>query len=294
MDRLQRRTPRFEYRTIRGLRHRLTWWGEPSPSPIVLLHGFLDTSETWQFVVDALPDDWSFVAPDWRGFGDTEWAPGGYWFPDYFADLEVLLDTLTPDARARVVGHSMGGNVASIYAGIRPQRLAWFANLEGVGLRRTVPTEALGLYAEWLDELKSPPAQRVYESYAQLATVLRSRNPRLTQARAEFVARAWSRETADGRIELRADPAHRMRNPVLYRREEAEAIWGKIDIPVLLLLGELSNLKAHLGADGAADDFGSKFRDVRLQTLPGVGHMMHHEDPQAVADQLVRFLREVE
>ncbi len=47
------------------------------------------------------------VAPDWRGFGDSEWVPGGYWFPDYFADLDGLLDALAPQSRARVIGHSM-------------------------------------------------------------------------------------------------------------------------------------------------------------------------------------------
>src|SRR5882724_9017285 len=107
------RVARHEYLEVRGLKHHLTWWGEPTGSPVVLLHGFLDCGATWQFLVDCLPEDWSCVAPDWRGFGGTEWAPGGYWFPDYLADLEVLLETLAPRGRARVIGHSMGANITA-------------------------------------------------------------------------------------------------------------------------------------------------------------------------------------
>ncbi|MGH8210885.1 MAG: alpha/beta fold hydrolase, partial [Steroidobacteraceae bacterium] len=134
---------------IRGLRHRLTWWGERTNTPVVLLHGFLDCGATWQFLVDRLPPSWTLVAPDWRGFGDSEWAPGGYWFPDYFPDLDVLLDTLVPQSRARVIGHSMGANVAKMYGGIRPQRLQWLVNLEGLGLARTRAEEAPKRYAAY-------------------------------------------------------------------------------------------------------------------------------------------------
>src|SRR5690606_8764498 len=108
--------------------------------PVVLLHGYMDAGATWQFLVDHLPESWSCVAPDWRGFGGTEWAAGGYWFPDYFADLDALLDVLVPGGRACVIGHSMGANVAMMYAGIRPQRLAWLANLEGFGLPPLSPS----------------------------------------------------------------------------------------------------------------------------------------------------------
>ncbi len=149
------RVPWQEDVQVRGVRHRLTWWGERTSDPIVLLHGYLDCGATWQFLVDRLPASWTLVAPDWRGFGDSEWVSAGYWFPDYFADLDALLDMLTPQSRARVIGHSMGANVAKMYGGIRPQRLQWLANLEGLGLARTRPEEAPKRYAHWLDEVKT-------------------------------------------------------------------------------------------------------------------------------------------
>ena len=88
--------PMTGYAPVNGLKMYYEIHG--SGEPVVLLHGFQDCGDTWQFLVDSLPGTWSLVAPDWRGFGGSEWAPGGYWFPDYLADLETLLDQLVPDA----------------------------------------------------------------------------------------------------------------------------------------------------------------------------------------------------
>ena len=284
------RTPRHEQLSLRGLKHRLTWWGPPSDQPIVMLHGFQDCGDTWQFLVDCLPETWTLVAPDWRGFGGTEWAPGGYWFPDYLADLEALLDQLAPNAPARVISHSMGANVATLYSGIRPQRMKWLVNLEGIGLRRTSSNDAPDRYARWLDEIKEPLIEGRYASARVLADVLMKRNPRLTADRAEFVARAWTRED-EGGVRLAFDPRHRFVNPVLYRREEAEACWARVRTPMLLMAGVSSGHQDRRLADFSEEYVRRVFRDVTIVTLPGLGHMMHHEDPQAVAAPIVEFAK---
>ena len=139
------REPRHETLRVRGLDMHLTRWGpEPSGSvpPVFLLHGWLDCGETFQFMVDALRRDWPLVALDWRGFGRSEWPQQGYWFPDYLGDLDAVLDQLSPAAPARLVGHSMGGNIACSYAGVRPERVRCVVNLEGFGLARTSPAQA--------------------------------------------------------------------------------------------------------------------------------------------------------
>lgn len=282
------RVPRHEQLSIRGLKHRLTWWGPLSAAPIVMLHGFQDCGDTWQFLVDCLPETWSLVAPDWRGFGGSEWAPGGYWFPDYLADLEALLDQLVPNVPVRVISHSMGANIATLYCGIRPERLKWLVNLEGIGLARKAPDEAPGRYARWLDEIREPLVEGRYSSVQQLADALRRRNPRLTAARAEFVARAWTRQD-DAGVRLAFDPRHRIVNPVLYRREEAEACWTRVRAPMLFIGGERSTHHERRLTDLNDELFERIFRDVKIVTLPGLGHMMHHEDPAAVARPIVEF-----
>ena len=287
------RTPRHAEVSVRGLKHRLTWWGPPSAEPIVMLHGFQDCGDTWQFLVDCLPETWSLVAPDWRGFGGSAWAPAGYWFPDYLADLEALLEQLVPKAPARVISHSMGANVAGLYAGIRPKRLEWLVNLEGIGLRKTSPESAPDRYAEWLDEIREPLVEGRYASVRQLTDVLMKRNPRLTADRAEFIAQTWTRDPEDteGGVRLAFDPRHRFVNPVLYRREEAEACWARVQIPMLLVAGASSGHQERRLAEFSDEYVKRMFHDVKIVTLPGLGHMMHHEDPAAVAAAIVEFTR---
>jgi pimeloyl-ACP methyl ester carboxylesterase len=285
-----RRAARHASIGLRGLDHHLTRWGHGSAPPLVLLHGWLDTSDTFQFVVDALAQDRPIVAPDWRGFGRSAWQHGPYWFPDYLADLDALLEQVSPDVPATLVGHSMGGNIACLYAGIRPERVARVVNLEGFGLTRTGPEQAPGRYRRWLDELRAPPAFSTYETLAQFVAVLMRKNPRLTAERAEFIAASWSARRPDGSVTVNADPAHKLVNPVLYRREEAEAVWRCAVAPTLLVLGGKSAFRAHLGPDGSDEYFRSIFRNLSIATLPDCGHMMHHEEPEAVAALIESFL----
>ena len=116
-----RRASRSVFVDVRGLRYHCRVWGESARSTMFLLHGWMDVSASFQFFVDALPDDWQVIAFDWRGYGETSWSgEDSYWFPDYYADLEALLARFSPAAPVNLVGHSMGGNVACIYAGARP------------------------------------------------------------------------------------------------------------------------------------------------------------------------------
>jgi pimeloyl-ACP methyl ester carboxylesterase len=285
-----RRTPRHETVDVRGVRHHVTRWGPDSPTPLVFLHGWADTSDTFQFVVDALAHDHPIVAPDWRGFGRSAWNGATYWFPDYFADLEALLDRYVPGGPATLVGHSMGGNVAGLYGGIRPERVARLVNLEGFGLPRAQSDDAPERYAKWLDQLREPPQFGTFPSIEQFARVLARRNPRLPPDRALFVARTWATALPDGRCAVGADPAHKLVNPVLYRREEAEACWRRCVAPTLLVLGGRSEYRPGLGADGSDEYFRGLYPNLRIETLPEAGHMMHHEEPEALAALIEAFL----
>jgi pimeloyl-ACP methyl ester carboxylesterase len=291
MSYVPRRAARHETLVLRGLAHHLTRWGPPAGEPLVFLHGWMDSSETFQFLVDAFADAHPIVALDWRGFGRSAWQNAPYWFPDYLADLDALLEVVAPSRTVTLLGHSMGGNIACLYAGVRPERIARVVNLEGFGLPRSRAEQAPGRYRRWLDELKAPPGFSTYASVADFAALLARRNPRLGADRAAFIAERWSRPLPDGGCTVAGDPAHKLVNPVLYRREEAEAIWREVTAPVLLLLGGRSEFRAHLGADGSDEHFRSLFRTLTLVTLPEAGHMLHHEEPAAVATAIEPFLR---
>lgn len=274
----------------RGLTFHGYRWPGTDPDPLVLLHGWGDTGETYQFLVDCFAADRTCVAIDMRGFGRTQRPIDGYWFPDYLADLDVLLDQLAPGAPIDLVGHSMGGNIAMLYAGVRPQRIRRLVSLEGFGMARTTPDQAPARYAQWLDEVKQGSEFNVYESYEQLVRVLGRRNPRTPRDRLEFIARSWGQARDDGKIELRADPKHKRANPVLYSREQAEACWRAIEAPVLFVLGEQSDLVKRMGDELAESRLRLLYRHLTFATVNDAGHMMHHERPDEVAALIEEFL----
>jgi len=286
------RAPRHDTVRLRGLDIHLTVWG-PAPSesepPVFLLHGWQDTGDTFQFMVDAFKRDWPLVAPDWRGFGRSERPQEGYWFPDYFADLDALLDALSPHQPARIVGHSMGGNIANLYAGLRPARVRCLANLEGFGLPRSSPRDAPARLRKWLDQVKSVPVLKDYESVEQLAGVIRFRYPRFTEAQSDFVARAWSEPNGD-RVRLLGDARHRWVNPARYAREDSEACWREVKAPVLMVLGGESEHLAKLGPDGSEEAFRANMPHVQMAHIPGAGHMLHIEQADRVAALVENFL----
>lgn len=287
-----RRPARHDILRVRGLDCRVLRWGRDSGNPVLLLHGWADSADSFQFMADEWPPDWPLAAVDWRGFGHSAWSAGGYWFPDYHADLDQLLDILCPAGAARLVGHSMGGYVAMSYAGIRPTRVRAVVNIEGFGLAPSNPCEAPARLGKWLDELRSPPAFDDYADSDDLARRLMRRNPRLTPERASFVADRWTKPLPGGGARLRADPAHRLVNPYLYRRDEMEACWRQVTAPVLLVAGEVSEFASRSRADGGVSALEACIRKLRIEVLAGAGHMLHHEQPGAVVRLIEDFFSE--
>jgi pimeloyl-ACP methyl ester carboxylesterase len=284
---------RSQFHAIRGLRHHVRTWGEPEAPKMFLLHGWMDVSASFQFLVDSFARDWHLVAPDWRGFGLSEWQRDGYWFPDYYADLDALLDLYEPGRPARLVGHSMGGVVASMYAGIRPQRVARLVSMEGLGLSRLPPDRAAGRYAEWLDDLKESPAFKPYASFEEVAARLMKKNPRLTSERASFLAQHWAKRLETGEVVLMSDPRHKMVNPYLFRIDEAIACWQRITAPVMLVMGKQSDIPGRMkDTPGQFAERKGAFRNRREVEIDDCGHMMHHDQPQRLARIIEDFFAE--
>ncbi|MBK6471014.1 MAG: alpha/beta hydrolase [Betaproteobacteria bacterium] len=301
-----RRAARSAFVPLRSLRYHVHTWGDtslvtPGRPPLVLLHGWMDVGASFQFLVDALAEAEGFgrhvIAPDWRGFGLTE-APGAdtYWFPDYLGDLDALLDALVPAARYPAIdllGHSMGGNVVMSYAGLRPQRIRRLVNLEGFGLPATKPHQAPKRLVQWLDDLKTPQSLRDYASLDEVAARLLKNNPLLTPDKAAWLAPHWARQAADGRWRIQGDPAHKRVNPVLYRVDEVLETWKAITAPLLWTEGDLTDTAKWWGHRYSKDEFHARLAvvaQVKKVLLSPCGHMLHHDQPQALAQHLRDFL----
>ncbi len=287
---------------VRGLQYHLREWGAAGADAahtLVMLHGWMDVSASFQFVADALHERWRVVAPDWRGFGLTDRAPADcYWYPDYLADLEFILDDVVGQAPACLVGHSMGGNIALMYAGVRPQRVRAVVNLEGFGLRATRAEQAPARYAQWIDELKQGATLRDYASREEVAARLVKNNPRLSADRAAFLAQHWAVPDGAGRLRVAGDPAHRIVNPSLYRIDEVLACWQCIECPVLWVRAAQTEVLRHVGVDRDTalqeiEKRKSAIRNVESAVVEDAGHMLHHDRPGEVARLIDDFLRRV-
>lgn len=274
---------------LRGLRFHLRTWGESDKPLLVLLHGWLDTSATWSDVGARLGERFHVIAPDQRGYGYSEWPDEGYWFPDYLGDLDALLDHLSPAEPIALVGHSMGGQIASVYAGLRPERIGKLAIIDSLFLPDMPASKSPRQVRRWLDQLKDAPHKKTYESFEELAQRIKKQHAQLSDARALFVAQGWGAVGADGRIHLLADPKHRRDMPTLYRNAESMEIWQGITAPTLFIDGGVSAFVKAIPAEEKAARRAC-FKTRQEVVVPDGGHMLHFDVPDALADGLLAFL----
>jgi pimeloyl-ACP methyl ester carboxylesterase len=294
------RTSRSEFVPIRKLRYHVRLWGEPTPGqvPLVMVHGWMDVAASYQFVVDAFSRDRFVIAPDWRGYGLTDWpVADNYWFADYLADLDFLLDHYAPDQQVDLVGHSMGGNVAMLYTGARPDRIRRLVNLEGFGMPATKPSQAPGRYAKWMDELKAFHRAEMdlkdYDSADGVARRLMKTNRRLSQDKADWLARHWARQEADGRWRILGDAAHKIVNAQLFRVDEVLELYRRIACPTLWVEASDDSLGQWWQGRFTLAEFHERLSAVPQLSQARVedaGHMLHHDQPQLLARLVEDFL----
>ena len=301
------RPSRSETVRVRTLNYHVRLWGEarPGTAPLVLLHGWMDVGASYQFAVDAFTEAFAagrlIIAPDWRGFGhSTLPAPcDHYQFADYLADLDQLLDHYAGDAPVDLVGHSMGGNVAMMYAGVRPARIRRLVNLEGFGMPATQPAQAPARYAQWIAEIRKLERGemdlKAYDDLAGVAQRLMKTNRRLAQNRADWLAGHWARPDAQGRWTILGDPAHKITSAQLFRLDEALALYEAITAPVLAVEASDDSLGLWWKGRYSLQEYHQRLthvRDCRTAVVQDAGHMLHHDQPQAVAGLIEGFLSE--
>ena len=297
-----KKASRTGFITLRQLNYHVREWGTPRPGqlPLFMVHGWMDVSASFQFVVDAMKEDRHIIAPDWRGFGLTDVGEvDSFWYPDYLADLDALIDHFQPEGQIDLLGHSMGGTIVSMYSGVRPERIRKLINLEGFGMAASRPTQAPGRYAKWLNQIKSLRnggiGLRSYPDAEAVADRLIRTNPRLSSDKAQWLAQYWAKENADGLLDILGHPAHKIVNPYLFRVDEMLAIYRNISAPVLNVEASQNDLEKWWEGKYSLDEFHERLQsiaDLRSVTIADAGHMVHHDQPLALAQHIEAFLQQ--
>ena len=272
---------------VASQRLRLSYWswGERSRPPLILLHGKRDQARSWDALAAELQGEWHVAAADLRGHGDSQWAVGSHYaFADYIADLVALIEAL--GAPASLVGHSGGGLVATLTAGLYPGHVRRVVAIEGTGAHlQRLPRAGPDAMREWVDHTRSLEDRpgRILPTVAAAAERMRRGNPRLSPERARELA-AHAVRPADGGFRWKFDPWVDSSNPVELRPEEAPPIWARVVCPVLLLVGDEA---AGRGVQSPGD--ASYFPDARATVVADAGHWVHHDQPAAVLEAIRRF-----
>jgi pimeloyl-ACP methyl ester carboxylesterase len=291
---------RSEFVPIRHLSYHVLQWGTPSAdkTPLVMVHGWMDVAASFQFVIDALQDDHWVIAPDWRGFGLTETPhTDNFFFPDYLADLDQLLDHYVGDRQINLLGHSMGGHVATMYAGIRPERIKKLINLEGFGMPATRPTQAPGRLGKWMDELKALQRGEMdlkpYPNLEAVAQRLIKTNPRLGSDKAHWLAQHWARANDQGEWRILGHAAHKVVNAQLFKTDETQAIYERITAPTLCVVASTDSMSQWWKDSYTLDEFLQRIAAVPNIThavIEEAGHMLHHDQPAQLAQLIEQFI----
>ena len=261
---------------VRGLRLHALERGEGETT--LLLHGWLDHAHSFDLLAPLLPG--RTVALDFRGHGDSGWAPaaGFYHLVEYLGDLDAVVQQT---GATRIVGHSMGAAVALLYAAARPGLLRHLTMLDGAPLTIR-SSEIPARVSAWLDDLRLPRARRRVVSVEDAAARMRRFNAGLSAAAAALLARHGVSADGNG-LAWKWDPWLRAHSPLPFTEGALQALLPAVQAPVLLLrasdgmLAGEAELRARL----------SKVSMLSIATVAGAGHHLHLDRPAEVARRIV-------
>lgn len=261
-------------------------WGDAGRVAL-LLHGFLEHAHVWDWVAPSLAAAGHHVfALDWRGHGDSEWigAGGYYHFVDYVADLAGIVRAL--GGQVALVGHSMGGGAALLYAGTEPERVRALVSIEGLGVPDTDPRTVPERVVSWLRDLeRAEQRRRSAISFDAAVQRLHDRFPRFSEAIARHLVEFGTCDAAGQRV-WKFDPLHQTRAPQPTYVAQAREFWKRVTCPVLYVEGTETSLRLPQA------DLDERLTALRAQrvTIPGSGHHPHLEQPEALVRALLGFL----
>jgi len=266
--------------------HRVIYRMAGSGPPVVLIHGMVNSSKHWEPVALRLAEEYTVIAPDLIGHGDSAAVRGDYSLGAHASSIRDLLAALGVE-RATIVGHSLGGGIAMQFFYQFPQRTERLALISSGGLGREVspmlrgaamPGASAALWAaahpRLLDALSSA-GERLRERGRGLGVYLLAIARALSPLQQAGGRRAFL-QTLRSVIDFRGQHVSARDRLYLLDGFPTLIVWGERDHTIPIWHGR----RAHESIPGS-----------RFETLPRAAHFPHIEDPEGLADALIEFLR---
>lgn len=263
-------------------------WGNQDAPPLILQHGGRDHCRSWDWVAEELRHDWHIIAPDLRGHGDSAWSPEGNYAMDSFVyDFAQLVQALGYD-QVSIVAHSLGGNIASRFAGLYPEKVRKLVNIEGLGpspeVRKEIEERSrTDRLRQWIEDKRKAAGRvpRRYESIEAAFARMKEENTHLTDNQACHLTTHAVSRNEDGTWSWKFDNYLNIWAPTDIPYADQEKLWEAIDCPMLLLYGA-DSWASNPEKDGRL----RHFRDAKVIEYDHAGHWLHH-------DQFERFIADV-
>ena len=268
--------------TLEGLH-----WARPGAPKVLCLHGWLDNAASFVPLAPFLKN-FDLLALDFAGHGFSSHRPetSRYYFPDYIFDVDSVLDELGWD-QCHLIGHSMGGGVASCFAAAMPERVNRLVLLDSLGVL-TIPSNqaAQQLRLSMISVRKSRSFLRPYDSVEEAMLTRQKKSP-LSDDAARLLCKRSLEHTGDY-YQWRTDPRLNWRSPQLSTDEQA-----------LDLLAAIRSSTLVITSPTIIDYFGEDMAQKRLSAIPDCKHVMndghhhfHMEQAEQVAACITDFLQQ--
>lgn len=274
--------------------------GPVGAPPVLMLHGIRDVALSLRPVAEHLARDFRVYLMDLRGHGLSD-RPGVYSMATMLFDVLTAVDTLTA-SRPAVFGHSLGGQITARFAATFPDRVSAAVVVEGLGPPPpdggTNPRALLDREAKRIQSLV-PAQMRSLPNVDYAAERLLKNNPRLSPEHGQAIAQAATEPAADGRFAWAFDPRAQS---VFLAAREARFYWPLVECPIMLGAGALAHeywaraIPVRNGwdgrfAEGELEGIAATFGDAELVHFAHSGHMVHYDEPEALAEATESFLK---
>lgn len=270
------------YLTIHGLRHHYIRWGEPEAQPVVLLHGLMNNARYWEPIAVELAREYGVYAPDLRGHGESEHAPGGYLVWAFAMDLRGFVEEMDFES-FDLVAHSIGSRVAMSYAREHSHRLRHLV-LADMG-PQMADAGARGIRKSTGESRKQPGFSTQAEALAHYAALYPGQSAELLERQ---VGASLILDEATGNLVFRFDPAiHEAtgRGAIV----EIPYLWESLEhikCPTLVIRAEKSKVLSR----EIAEQMVERLPNASFVEIADAGHQLPLHQPNAFTETVKAFL----